>query len=139
MVDQAIKVILASAVYLGIKVYALNRPVKIYVGRLELLSPSLSTNLHMKEHGIHPVIRIESPYEQAEDKMLAPDEIRQLRRQIVWNNLTPTFFFFDSLTIQDSNHVIVRRMRHFSEYQLARSGSKWFVTQMEQNPVQPHP
>jgi hypothetical protein len=129
----------ASVLYFGLKMYATTRPVKIYVSRSALMPPTLATNLHMKEHGIDPVVRIESPYERAEDKMLSPDEIRHLRRQIVWNNLVPSFF--DSLTIQDSNHVIVRRVtrRSFAEYQLARNGSKWSVAHIERNSINPQP
>jgi hypothetical protein len=118
----------AAALYLGLKLYAQYRPVKIYVSRVAPMPAELAAGLHMQEHKMDPMVTIETPYESAENKILSEEEIRLLRRQIAWNGLASPFF--DSLTIQSSNSVLIRRTtsRYRLECELARSGNRWSVT-----------
>jgi hypothetical protein len=115
------------ALYVAMKFYAQYRPVKVYVARLEPMPAELASGLHMKEHGINPIVKIESSYEDSTDKILSPEEIRRIRSQIIWRtDLSP---FFDSLTIQSTNKVLVRRTTTsvMREYELVKSGDHWVV------------
>ena len=128
----------ALFLYLGLKFYAQYRPVKIFVSRVAPMPSALAAGLHMEEHGIDPMVTIETPYELAGNKILTAGEIRSLRRQIVWNGLTSPFF--DSLTIQGSNSVVVRRTtgRSISEYQLTRKERRWSVVQSSVSTIENH-
>jgi hypothetical protein len=117
----------AFVLYVGMRFYAQFRPIKIYVSRVEPMPAELASGLHMEEHKIDPMVTIESPYESAKDKILSMDEIRQIRSQIAWSkSISP---LFDSLTIQGSNKVLIRRMNSnkMDEYQLVKEGDRWVV------------
>jgi hypothetical protein len=126
--------------YIAMKFYAQYRPIKIYVSRVAPMPVELANGLHMKEHGINTMITIESSYENSENKILSLDEIRRIRSQIIWStDISP---FFDSLTIQSSNKVLVRRTTSsvMRQYELVKSGDRWVVessTRSTLNRIQP--
>lgn len=86
---------------------------------------ALAAGLHMEEHKIDPTVTIESAYETAADKILAPAEIRRLRSAIAWSSAMPAFI--DSLSIQSPTRVLARRTtsRVMLEYQLVKRGDRW--------------
>jgi hypothetical protein len=129
--------VLAVALFAAMKFYAVHRPIKIYVARLAPMPAELADGLHMKEHGINPVVTIESRYENSENKILSLDEIDRMRSQIIWYSIVPPFF--DSLTIQSSNRVLVRRTTRsvMQEYQLVKSGDRWSVESSTRRTLNP--
>ncbi|MEJ0089037.1 MAG: hypothetical protein WDM80_04690 [Limisphaerales bacterium] len=117
----------AAVIYFGMIFYSQYRPIKIYVSRIAPMPTELANGLQMEEHKIDPMVKIESPYENASEKILSMEEIRRLRSQIAWSKeISP---FYDSLTIQSSERVQIRRMtsRTMYEYQLLKQGDKWVL------------
>jgi len=114
-------------VSVSMRIYSQHRPIKIYVARRAPMPAELASGLHMKEHGINSAVTIESSYEDSEDKILSLDEINRVRSQIVWNPHIP--LFYDSLTIQSSNSVLIRRTTKsvMRECELAKSGDRWRI------------
>jgi hypothetical protein len=117
----------ALVLYVGMRFYAQYRPIKIYVSRVAPMPAELASGLHMEEHKIDPMVTIESPYEGAKDKILSMGEIQQIRSQIAWGKSIPPFF--DSLTIQSSNKVLIRRTKNdkMDEYQLVKEDDRWVI------------
>jgi hypothetical protein len=68
-----------ALLYLGLRFYAQFRHVDVYVDRVATMPAELESGLHMEEHKIDPMVRIESPYDRAPDKVLSADEIRRVR------------------------------------------------------------
>lgn len=81
----------------------------------------------MTEHKINPVVQIASPYENAQDKVLSPDEIRQIRSKLAWSKSTP--ILIDALYIHSTNLVSTRRStrRYLEECQLAKENNEWVI------------
>jgi hypothetical protein len=117
----------AAVLYFGLRFYAQFRPVRVYVSRVAPMPAELTGGLHMQEHKIDPMIRIESPYDSAAEKLLPPEEIRRLRTAIAWSSTMPAFI--DSLTILSPTNVVARQTSKNSmrEYQLARHGDHWTI------------
>lgn len=95
----------------------------------------LSEKLHIEEHKIEPEVKIESPYENAADKVVSIEEIRRIRSQIVWGGLMPPLI--DSLTVQSTTRVLARRVtsRLLIEYQLAKEGDRWVIKSVERGNI----
>jgi hypothetical protein len=112
---------------LSLRIYTQHRPIKIYVSSVAPMPAELANGLHMEEHKINPMVTIESSYEDSEDKVLSPDEIRHIRSQIMWGSGIPAFY--DSLTIQSTNKILVRRTTAsvIREYELVKSGDRWIL------------
>ncbi len=129
----------ALALYLGLRLYAQYRHVDLYVARVAPMPQELASGLHLEEHGINPMVTIETPYERAEDKVLPMDEIRRLRSQIAWSSAMPPLI--DSLTIQSPTRALARRTtkRVMLEYQLAKSEGRWWIQDAKRTELQPHP
>ena len=127
------------ALYLGLRLYAQYRHVELYVARVAPMPQELASGLHMEEHRINPMVVIETPYERAEDKVLPLEEIRRLRSQIAWSSAMPALI--DSLTIQSPTRALARRTtkRVMVEYQLAKSGDRWWIEDAKRRQLQPHP
>lgn len=123
----------ALLIYLGMRLYAQYRPIHIYVSRIAPMPAELAAGLHMEEHKIDPMVKIESPYEGAEDKKLSMEEIRRIRSQIAWSKAVPSFI--DSLTIQSSGRVLARRTTGsvMHEYQLVKAGDHWEIESATHN------
>ena len=121
----------------SMRIYALHRPIKIYVARRAPIPAELANGLHMEEHKIDPIVTIESGYENSEDKILSPDEIRRIRSQIIWRTDIP--LFYDSLTIQSSDRVLIRRTTTsvMRECQLVKSGDRWRVESSTRSMLNP--
>jgi len=113
--------------YFCLRLYAQFRPVKIYVSRDEPIPAELAAELHMEEHKIEPMVRIESPYDPATGTIVAPAEIRRLRRAIAWSSTMPAFI--DSLTILSPTNVLARQTTKSSmaEYRLIKQGDHWRI------------
>ncbi len=109
------------------KLYAQHRHINIYVSHVEPMPAELANGLHMEEHKINPMVTVESNYEESEDKILSLDEIRHIRSQIMWGSGAPSFY--DSLVIQSTNKVLIRRTTPSVvwEYPLEKSGDRWIV------------
>ncbi len=132
----AVYVILAAAVvYFGLRFYAQFRHVDVYVSRIAPMPVELASGLHMEEHKIDPMVRIESPYDSAAEKLLPPEEIRRLRRVIAWSSSMPAFI--DSLTILSPSNVIARRTSKsvMREYRLVRDGERWRIESVTRQQV----
>ena len=127
--------LLIAALSVAMRFYAQHRPIKIYVSRVEPMPAELANGLHMEEHKINSMVTIESSYESSEDKILSPNEINRIRSQIVWNPNIP--LFYDSLTIQSSNRILVRRTTKSAvrECQLAKSGDRWRVESTSESTI----
>lgn len=118
-----------------IKSYARHRPINIYVSHVEPMPTELANGLHMEEHKINPMVTVESSYEESEDKILSLDEIQHIRSQIMWGSGIPAFY--DSLTIQSTNKVLVRRTTSsvIEEYELEKSGDRWIVKSSDERTI----
>jgi hypothetical protein len=81
------------------------------------------------------MVRIESPYDSATDKILSPEEILRLRTSIAWSGTMPAFI--DSLTILSASNVVVRQngKSYMREYQLAKEGDHWVIVSMKRSQV----
>jgi hypothetical protein len=123
------------ALSIPVKFYAQYRPIKIYVSRVEPMPSELANGLHMEEHKINPMVTVESSYEKSEDKILSLDEIRHVRSQIVWASGIPTFY--DSITIQSTNKVLVRRTTRsvLGEYEMEKSGNRWILKSSDERTI----
>jgi hypothetical protein len=122
-----IAVLFAVVFLVGARLYSQYRPIKIYVSRTAPIPAELANGLHMEEHKIDSMVKIESPYENVSEKILSMEEIRRIRSQIAWSKeISP---FYDSLTIQSSERVKIRRMtsRTMYEYQHLKQGDKWVL------------
>jgi hypothetical protein len=121
-------IILPALTFLvGMKFYTQFRHIEIYVMRQSPMPASLSNALHMTEHGIDPVVMIETPYATAEEKILSMSEIRGIRSRLTWHTTMPVVI--DSLTITSTNGVLARRStkRMLTEYQLVKSDGEWTI------------
>jgi hypothetical protein len=127
--------LLALSVFLGMKFYAQYRHIDLYVIRTASMPTELSEKLHIEEHKIEPVVTIESPYENASDKVISIEEIRRIRSQIAWGGLMPPLI--DSLTVQSTTRVLARRVtsRLLIEYQLAKEGNRWVIKSAERGNI----
>ncbi len=128
-------VLLALGVYFGLRLFAQYRHVPVYVTRVAPTPTDLATKLHREEHKISPMISIETPYENAEEKKLTPAEIGRLRSCIAWSRALPPFI--DALTIETPTNVVARRTtkRVIVEYRLAKRGDKWFIEDVNHSPI----
>ena len=127
--------LLILIVFVSMKFYAQYRPIKIYVSSVAPMPAELANGLHMEEHKINPMVTIESSYESSENKILSLDEIRRIRSQIIWKtDISP---FFDSLTIQSTNKILVRRTTSavIREYELEKSGDRWIVKSSSESTI----
>jgi hypothetical protein len=125
----------AALVYFGLRFYAQFRHVDVFVGRVAPMPAELAAGLHMEEHKIDPIVRIESPYDSAADKILSPEEIHRLRTSIAWSSAMPAFI--DSLTILSASNVVARQngKSYMREYQLAKEGDHWVIVSMKRSQV----
>lgn len=125
----------ALGLYLGLRLFAQYRPVPVYITRVAPMPAELASKLHMEEHKISPMVTIETPYAQAAEKKLAPEEIRRLRSQIAWSRVIPPFI--DALTIETTTNVVARRTtrRVMIEYRLTKRGDRWFIDDVTRSPV----
>lgn len=114
-------------VYFGVKLYVQYKPVKIYVSRISQMPTELAEGLHMEEHKISSKVRIESLYENSDDKPLPLEEIRRVRARFAWGLQFP--FFPNSIVIMNTNRVVARRMtdRFMEECELINTDSEWVV------------
>ncbi len=117
----------AMLVYFGMKFYVQYKPVKVFVSRTTQMPTGLAGGWHMEEHKISPIIKVESPYESAEDKILSPAEIRRVRAKLAWGMKMP--IVVDSIIIQSTNRVITRRFtrRFMEECELIKENSDWSI------------
>src|SRR5438552_159220 len=117
----------AALVYFGLRFYAQFRDVAVYVSKVAPMPAELADGLHMEEHKIDRMVRIESPYDSAAEKLLPPEEIRRLRTAIAWSSTMPAFI--DSLTILSPTNVIARQNSKSAmrEYHLAKHGNRWTI------------
>jgi hypothetical protein len=142
-IGRAQKVILFGIVvpsltlYLGLRLYAQYRHIDVFVARVAPMPQELASGLHMREHRINPLVRIDTPYDEAEDKKLSLDEIRRLRSQIAWSRAA----FIDSITIQSPTRVLARRTtrRVMLEYELTKRGDRWSVENATRSEIQRFP
>lgn len=88
----------------------------------------LAGGLHMEEHKISPIIKIESLYENSEDKPLSLEEIKKVRTKLAWGMQIP--MNADSIIIMDTNRVVARRLtrRFMEECELVKENSEWSFT-----------
>ncbi len=120
-------VLLAMFVFLGMRLYAQLCHINIYVSRNVPMPAELAAGLHMKEHGISETVRIDSPYDRAENKMLSLQEIGQIRSKLAWSKSAP--ILIDSLFILSSNHVATRRQtsRFIEECDIVKENNEWVI------------
>jgi hypothetical protein len=81
------------------------------------------------------MVRIESPYDSATNKILSPEEIHRLRTAIAWSSTMPAFI--DTLTILSASNVVARQngKSYMREYQLAKEGDHWVIVSMKLSQV----
>ena len=129
----------AFMIFIGMRFYAQYHHIDIYVSRNAPMPAELAAGLHMEEHKINPIVRIESSYEQAEDKVLSLDDIRQIRSKLAWGKSMP--ILIDSLTIESTNQVFTRRTtRHFiEECKLVKESAGWSIKNGTRTDIQPAP
>ena len=133
---RIIPVVLAALViYLSMKLYAQHRHIDVYVSRIAPMPGELGAGLPMEQHKVQPTVAIESPYDNAQDKILSMDEVRLIRSQITWGKRMPAFI--DSLTIQSPTRVLARRTtsRVMLEYQLVKEGNQWAVESVQRTEI----
>jgi hypothetical protein len=125
----------ALAFYLGMRLVAQYRHVDVYVSRVAPMPPALASQLHIEEHKIDLMVTIDTPYDQAENKLLTQQEIRRLRSQVAWSRAMPPFI--DSITIETTTNVVARRTtsRFMLEYRLVKRGDRWFIESVTRSPV----
>lgn len=117
----------ALLVVVGLRFYAQFRHVDVFVSRVAPMPSALANGLHMEEHKISPLVRIESPYDRAPDQLVPPGEIHRLRSAIAWGSSLP--LFIDSLTILSPTNALGRQNNKTSikEYQIAKRAGRWRV------------
>jgi len=120
-------ILLGLTTLLGMKLYAQHRRIEIYVSRAAPMPEELVEGLHMQQHGISPVITIESPYAKAEKKIISMEEIGKIRSSLAWSVRTP--IFIDALIIHSTNRVSTRRTtsRYLEECEIVKVGKEWVV------------
>ena len=120
-------VMAAMVVYFGMRFYAQYRHINIYVSRNAPMPAELAAGMHMEEHKINPIVRIESPYERAENKLLSTEDIRAIRSKLAWSKKMP--IFIDSLSIRSTNQVFTRRStsRFMEECELVKENAEWTI------------
>jgi hypothetical protein len=126
----------ALTLYVGIRLFAQYRHVDLYVSRQTPMPAELAEGLHMEEHKIDPIITIESPYENAANKILTSAEIRRLRSALAWSRAA----FVDSISIQSPTRVLARRKtaRFIYEYQVVQFGDQWLIDNATRSELQRH-
>ena len=132
-------VFVGVAVLVTMKLYSQYRHIDIFVSRVAPMPAELANGLHMEEHKINPSVRIESPYDTTEEKILSMNEIRQIRSRITWGSMVSPLI--DSLTIQDPTNVIARRTtsRSMTEYHLVKLNGKWTIKDITQSEIRRFP
>lgn len=127
----------AAAVWVGLRFYAQFRHMDVYVSSDEPIPAELAAGLHMAEHKIRPMVRIESPYDSADpgERVLGPEEIGKLRRALAWSSTKPAFV--DALIILSPTNAVARQINKASirEYQLIKRGGKWEIEGMTSQEV----
>jgi|SRR6185436_19874762 hypothetical protein len=125
----------ALTVLVGMKFYTQYRHIEINVMRQAPMPALLSNTLHMAEHGIDPVVMIETPYVTAEEKILSMSEIRGIRSRLTWHTTMPVII--DSLTIRSTNSVLARRStkRMLTEYRLVKTDGEWTIQSANRSQV----
>ncbi len=120
-------ILLVLALLVGMRFYAQHCHVDVYVSRNETMPEELTAGLHMQEHGISSIVRIDSPYEKAEDKILSPGEISKIRSKLAWSKSTP--ILVDAIFIHSTNRVSTRRMtrRFLEECELVKENAEWTI------------
>jgi hypothetical protein len=120
-------ILLGLATLLSMKFYAQHRRIDIFVSRTAPMPDELAAGLHMKEHGIDPIVTIESPYANAEDKVISMAEIGKIRSSLAWSVRTPVLV--DALIIHSTNRVSTRRTtpRHLEECEMVKEGNEWVI------------
>jgi hypothetical protein len=120
-------ILLGLATLLGTKFYAQHRRIEILVSRTAAMPYELAAGLHMKEHGIGPMVTIESSYAKAEDKIISMDEIGKIRSSLAWGVRTP--ILIDTLIIHSTNRVSTRRTtrRYLEECEVVKEGNEWVI------------
>jgi hypothetical protein len=85
------------------------------------------TATHTEEHRINPVVRIESLYENAEDKIVSMDEVHKIRSFLAWNFSPP--ILIEALIIHATNHVSTRRAtsKFLEEREIFKENDKWAI------------
>jgi hypothetical protein len=124
------------ALYVGLRLFALHRPIEVYVRRVAPMPVELASELHVEEHKIDRMVTIDSPYDQAAEKPLSQQEIKRLRSQVVWSSWMPPFF--DSLVIVTPTNVVAQRMtrRVMREYHLVKKADRWRIQSSRQSQIQ---
>lgn len=120
-------ILLGLGFLFGMKFYAEYRPIKIYVSRTAQMPAELSSQLHMEEHQINPVIAIESLYQNAEDKILSMDEVRKIRSFLAWKFSPP--ILIEDLVIHSTNRVSTRRTtsKFLEEREIYKEDNQWVI------------
>lgn len=120
-------ILLGLATLLGTKFYAQHRRIEIFVSRTAPMPEELAAGLHMKEHGISPVVAVESPYATVEDKIIPMEEIAKIRSRLTWGTRTP--ILIDTLIVHSTNRVSTRRTtsRYLEECEIAKEDNQWVV------------
>ena len=123
----------ALVFYVGLRVFAQFRHVDVYVSYQAPMPADFAAGLHVEEHKIDRMVTIESPYDNATNKILTTAEIQRLRSAIAWSGAMPPFI--DSLSIQSPTRVLARRTtsRVMLEYQLVRRGDRWVIESATRN------
>ena len=120
-------ILLAATIIIGMKFYAQHCHVEIYVSRNAPMPTELAAGLHMEEHGISSVVRIDSLYEMATDKVISVEDIRQIRSKLAWSKTMPVLV--DAIIIQSTNRVSTRRItrRFLEECELVKENAEWII------------
>ena len=120
-------ILLAMGLLVGMRFYAQHCHVDIYVSRNAAMPKELAVGLHMEEHGISSTVRIDSPYESAEDKILSLEELSKVRSKLAWSKSTPVLV--DAIFIHSTNLVSTRRMtrRFMEECELVKENTEWII------------
>ena len=120
-------VLLGLVTLLGMKFYAQHRRIEVFVSRTAPMPDELAAGLHMKEHGIDPIVTIESPYAKAEDKIISTEEIGKIRSSLAWSVRTP--ILIDALIIHSTNRVSIRHTtpRYLEECEVVKEGNEWVI------------
>jgi hypothetical protein len=127
--------VLLVIISMSMRFYAAHRSIKIYVSHVEPMPAELANGLHIEEHKINPMVTIESSYEDSGDKILSLEEIRHVRSQIM--RRSEISLFYDSLTIQSTNKILVRRTTSsvIREYGLEKSGDHWILKKSNESTI----
>ena len=120
-------ILLALALLIGMRFYAQHRHVDVYVSRNAPMPGELAAGLHMEKHGISSVVRIDSPYESAGNKVLSVEEIGRIRSKLAWSKRMPVLV--DAIFIHSTNQVSTRRTtsRFMEECELVKENNEWLI------------